>query len=75
MVREAFGHHWSSADKGATILYELAVSEEYEGVSGQYFDNDQGTFGKAHSDAYDKAKIEQLINTTASILADQLSAR
>ena len=70
MVREAFGHHWSSADKGAAILYDLAVSDTYNGISGQYFDNDQGAFGKAHPDAYDKAKIEQLINTTANMLVN-----
>lgn len=42
MVKEAFGNYWSSADKGSEILYELAVSETYEGITGRYFDNDQG---------------------------------
>ena len=28
MVKEAYGHHWSLADKGADILYELATSEK-----------------------------------------------
>lgn len=28
MVQEAYGHHWSSADKGANILHDLAVSYE-----------------------------------------------
>lgn len=72
MVREAFGQFWSSADKGADILYDLAVSEEYNNVTGEYFDNDlgdkKGTFGKAHSDAYDEVKIERLIETTEGIL-------
>ena len=27
MVREAFGTHWSSADKGANIIYDLAIAE------------------------------------------------
>jgi NAD(P)-dependent dehydrogenase (short-subunit alcohol dehydrogenase family) len=56
MVKEAFGKHWSPADKGSNILYELAVSEEYQNISGKYFDNDKGAFGKAHQDAYDKKK-------------------
>ena len=70
MVKEAFGKHWSSADKGANILYELAVLEDYKGASGKYFDNDRRTFAEAHIDAYDKTKIDKLINTTARILAD-----
>lgn len=68
MVREAYGRHWSSADKGANILYDLAVSEEYEGITGKYFDNDRGGFGSAHADAYNEAKIEGLIQTTENLL-------
>ena len=70
MANEAFGKHWSSADKGANILYELAVSEDYRDVSGKYFDNDRGTFAEAHPDAYNETKIDKLINTTAAILAN-----
>ena len=73
MVKEAYGHHWSSADKGANILYDLAVSEDYKNQSGTYFDNDKdeikGMFSQAHPDAYDEAKIKQLIMTTDDVLA------
>lgn len=72
MVREAFGRYWSSADKGANILYDLALSEEYDNASGKYFDNDKGsekgTFGKAHANAYDEAAIDQLLAATEQIL-------
>ncbi len=68
MVKEAYGRYWSSADKGAKILYDLAVSEEYEGVTGKYFDNDKGAFGRAHSDAYDEGAVDQLLKTTKGIL-------
>lgn len=68
MVKEAYGHHWSSADKGASILYELATSEAYLNVSGQYFDNDRGVFGKAHPDAYNTEKINDLITITNQIV-------
>ncbi len=61
MVQQAFGQHWSPADKGADILVDLALSEKYNGVTGQYFDNDQGQFGRAHPDAYDQNKISGLI--------------
>ena len=72
MVKEAYGRFWSSADKGGNILYDLAVSEEYKGVTGKYFDNDKGdpkgAFGRAHVDAYDEEKIEKLIETTEMML-------
>lgn len=68
MVREAYGKSWSSADKGANILYDLAVLEEYKGMTGKYFDNDKGRFGDAHSDAYDEAAIDKLIHETENIL-------
>lgn len=68
MVREAFGHHWAPADKGAQILYNLAVADTYEGITGMYFDNDKGAFGEAHADAYDDAAIEALIRTTEGML-------
>ena len=69
MVKEAYGRFWSSADKGANILYDLAISDsDYKGVTGKYFDNDSGGFGKAHSDAYNEPKIERLIKITAHLL-------
>ncbi len=68
MVKEAYGHHWSSADKGANILYELAISEKHKESSGKYFDNDKGDFNIPHSDAYDEEKIIRLISETKEIL-------
>ncbi len=68
MVNEAFGEYWSSADKGADILYDLAISEDYKGVTGQYFDNDKGAFGPAHSDAYSETEIDKIINTTKGLI-------
>lgn len=69
MVQEAYGHHWSSADKGANILYELAISENFSKSSGKYFDNDKGSFSNAHQDAYNQEKIQQLIFETNKILS------
>lgn len=73
MVQQAYGHHWSSADKGVNILYDLALSDEYANVTGQYFDNDKGdvkgAFAPAHSDASDNNKIAKLITLTDKPLA------
>jgi len=68
MVREAYGHSWSSADKGAQILYDLAVGDEHEGINGKYFDNDKGSYGQAHDDAYDEEKINILIKKSKELL-------
>ena len=72
MVREGYGYSWSSAAKGANIIHDLAVSDEYIGVTGKYFDNDKGeqkgVFGDAHADAYDEAKIKKLIELTEALL-------
>ncbi|GAB3653707.1 SDR family NAD(P)-dependent oxidoreductase [Echinicola sediminis] len=68
MVKEAYGHHWSSADKGADILYRLANLEKFTHSGGNYFDNDKGKFDLAHNDAYDQEKIDRLISATAEIL-------
>lgn len=69
MVQEAYGQYWSSADKGANILFELAVSAQFSDCSGKYFDNDKGAFSDAHNDAYNQEKINQLISETSKILS------
>lgn len=68
MVEEAFGYHQSSADKGGDILYELAVSDQYQEASGKYFDNDKGAFGSLHPDGTDEAAIAELIRHTEELL-------
>lgn len=72
MVKEGFGYHWSSAEKGANILYDLAVSTAYDGITGRYFDNDKGaekgSFGKAHPDAYKADARAKLVQTTEQLL-------
>ncbi|SNS01607.1 NAD(P)-dependent dehydrogenase, short-chain alcohol dehydrogenase family [Dokdonia pacifica] len=73
MANEAYGQHWSPADKGANILYDLAITEAYIKNSGAYFDNDKGDekghFSNAHPDATNQEKIQQLITTTDTFLA------
>ncbi|WP_432410034.1 SDR family NAD(P)-dependent oxidoreductase [Rasiella sp. SM2506] len=72
MVKEAYGEHWSPAEKGVNILYDLALSEAYKNDSGKYFDNDKGEekgyFSPAHQDAYDEAKISKLISWTTALV-------
>ena len=77
MVDEAYGEYWSSADKGANILAELAISDEFANDSGKYFDNDikdgahgdaRGEFGQPHADALDKEAITELERQTQTVL-------
>ena len=73
MANEAYGQHWSPAEKGVDILVELALSEDYKTDSGKYFDNDKGDpkgyFSLAHPDAYDAKKISALLSITNLIVA------
>lgn len=72
MVKEAYGEHWSPAEKGVDILVDLALSEDYVGDSGKYFDNDKGDpkgyFSQAHPDAYNEEKIKNLLDITSMVI-------
>lgn len=72
MVQEAYGRHWSSADKGMNILYDLAIADSYRTDSGKYFDNDKGEekgfFAAAHPDAYQQTIIDALITKTQEVV-------
>lgn len=77
MVKEAYGHHWSSADKGARVLCELAISDVFDGDTGKYFDNDLspqqstelGDFNQAHPDSYDESKVKNLARITDQLMS------
>ncbi|QXP73796.1 SDR family NAD(P)-dependent oxidoreductase [Tenacibaculum sp. AHE15PA] len=75
MANEAYGQHWSPAEKGVDVLYDLSLSKDYENDSGKYFDNDKGNpkgrFSKAHPDAYSYEKINNLLTMTDSLIESQ----
>ncbi|PKB44403.1 NAD(P)-dependent dehydrogenase (short-subunit alcohol dehydrogenase family) [Cellulophaga sp. RHA19] len=66
MANEAYGQHWSPAEKGVDILYDLSITDMAKTES--YFDNDKGDYSKAHPDAYNEAKIEELIKISNNIV-------
>ncbi len=72
MANEAYGQHWSPAEKGVDVLVNLALSEDYKNDSGKYFDNDKGDpkgyFSPAHADAYSNEKIKNLLALTDSLI-------
>ncbi|WP_298986485.1 SDR family NAD(P)-dependent oxidoreductase [uncultured Roseibium sp.] len=61
MVKEGFGVAGNDIGIGADILIRAALSEEFAGASGQYFDNDSGRFAAPHPDGLKKTKIEALM--------------
>ncbi|WCO00872.1 SDR family NAD(P)-dependent oxidoreductase [Psychroserpens ponticola] len=72
MAKEAYGQHWSPAEKGVNILCDLATFDTYKDATGQYFDNDKGEtighFASAHPDAYDGIKISNLLELTIELV-------
>ncbi|SDL25710.1 SDR family NAD(P)-dependent oxidoreductase [Kriegella aquimaris] len=66
MAKEAYGQHWSPAEKGVDVLYDLAMTDLAE--TGRYFDNDKGFYSDAHPDAYNHEKIKELITETETLL-------
>ncbi|CAM3605362.1 SDR family NAD(P)-dependent oxidoreductase [Zobellia roscoffensis] len=65
MAHEAYGQHWSPAEKGVDVLYDLSMTDKAKTAS--YFDNDKGGYSQAHPDAYNSRKIEELIALSDTI--------
>lgn len=68
MVKEAFGVAGGEIGIGADILVRSALSDEFEGASGKYYDNDKGKFSSPHSDAMDNEKNENIVNLIKGLL-------
>ena len=69
MVKEGFGIAGSDLTKGSDILVRAALSDEFSGHSGAYFDNDSGAFAEPHPDGLDKQKISDLTHRMDAILS------
>lgn len=68
MVREAYGVAGSDLQIGAEILVRAALSDEFAGTSGRYFDNDRGQFASPHADALDTDKNAALVHAIEGVL-------
>lgn len=69
MVREAYGMAGRDINVGADILVRAALSEEFAGATGKYFDNDSGHFASPHPDALDSRKCEEVVRVIDMLLA------
>jgi len=66
MVTEGFSMAGNDVNQGVDILLRAALSDEFEGRSGEYFDNDSGRFAPMHpagQDATDQAALMAAIKT------------
>ncbi len=61
MVKEGFGVAGKNLGIGAGILVRAALSDEFAGASGMYYDNDSGRFTDPHTDALDPRKTEAVM--------------
>lgn len=70
MVKEGFGVAGSDIAIGAEILMRAALSDDFAGATGEYFDNDSGRFAPPHPDALDAEKSGEIAGIIQAILAD-----
>ncbi|MEL6530945.1 MAG: SDR family NAD(P)-dependent oxidoreductase, partial [Pseudomonadota bacterium] len=69
MVKEANGQQGHDLEIGADILTRAALTDEFEGVSGRYYDNDRKAFAKPHPDALDPAKNKRVIEAIEHLIS------
>jgi len=69
MVKDGFGIDGKDVQIGADILVRAALSDEFDGQGGKYYDNDANQFGAPHPDALDTDKCAALVQDIESILA------
>ena len=70
MVKEAYGVHGADINIGANILVRAALSEDFEGRSGQYFDNDRRRFAPPPPAAQDPTRCAEITASIDTILND-----
>ena len=68
MVKEAYGSEGKDLMIGVDILVRAALSDEFTGITGRYFDNDSGNWSQPHPDALDEIKNQQLVTTIDDVL-------
>ncbi|MEM9101820.1 MAG: SDR family NAD(P)-dependent oxidoreductase [Pseudomonadota bacterium] len=67
MVKEAYGSEGKDLMIGANILVKAALDEDFAGITGRYFDNDQGAWSEPHEDALDNTQNTHLVKTIHQI--------
>ena len=68
MVKEGIGVAGGDLGVGADILSRAALSDEFDGVSGQYFDNDKGRLSEPHPAGQDPAACDVVTRAVEQVL-------
>jgi len=68
MVKEAYGLDGADLKVGADILRRAALSNEFAGATGKYFDNDSRCFADPHPHALDDEKCNEVIRLIQRIV-------
>jgi NAD(P)-dependent dehydrogenase (short-subunit alcohol dehydrogenase family) len=71
MVKEGFGVAGGDIRTDAEILTRVALADEFETASGQYFDNDSGQFASPHHDALNPQKSAEIVRAIETALAEK----
>lgn len=69
MVKEGWGGSDNDVGIGADILVRAALSPEFEGRTGQYYDNDSRRFAPPHEDGLNPQKIKSVVEGISSTLS------
>ncbi|CCQ73714.1 SDR family NAD(P)-dependent oxidoreductase [Magnetospira sp. QH-2] len=72
MVKEGFGVAGNDIRIGADILMRAALSDEFDGASGQYYDNDSRCFAPPHPDALDAGRCQEVVRGIEAVLEKAL---
>lgn len=73
MVKDAYGMQGKDLSIGVDILVRAALSEEFAGASGRYYDNDNGRFSDPQADVLNISKNEKLASTMEEIIAGRIA--
>ncbi|MEL7022310.1 MAG: SDR family NAD(P)-dependent oxidoreductase [Pseudomonadota bacterium] len=68
MVKEAYGREGHDLGIGADILVRAAISNEFEGVTGRYYDNDLRQLSDPHPDALDAKKNAAVVAAIEAVI-------
>ena len=66
MVKQGWGGSDNDVGIGADILVRAALSDEFSGRSGEYYDNDTKRFASPHPDALDNSKVQEVVDAIQS---------
>lgn len=74
MVKEAYGVDGGDLRIGADILCRAALSDEFAGASGKYYDNDSRRFTAPHPDALNPQKCKEIVRSIETIINTKRNA-